>query len=644
MAMAARALKNSWKALLFTLSVWLIFLLVYQPFAEETMKGFFLREDNFLGRVAYAQDVHMIDGTVISQTFTVPGDADTLSFQVTTYERENDNMLNVQLFDADRNMLADAQYATAQFEDYAYIDVPLAQGLKNGRQYTLVLTAVGGDEDHSPAVWLMERINAAAAPVVVDGESYQMAVQIKGRRQVPAAARAYTVYFVYLFIASLVLSVLVKKADEKAFLLYALLVGWGYVLLGQFPYVLDELTHYTKAFSIAQGKVQELISDNQTGNYLPENYGPTIRLKELFFGTRQLPYSAELKWFSSPYVANTPPINHIILAAPLAVCSAAGLPVTASIYAGRAWNYLLYVAICHAAIRRAGRYKAVFFTVAMFPVAQKMASVYSTDPMINGGMLLFASIVVSYGSGGKQQKIGRWDAALLVLCSVLFSGVKYLGYAPGLLLLVVLRREHWRNDGSPKRFLLALILVLGALIVWQIGLLKQFPYKEDRNGDTDTIRQLEHILRHPISFLRVAADFFVNHLLNFRMTRQAEKVLCPLASWFNVLTVLFAAMMVDHHGEDAGCRKKLKIVGVTLFVMISLVNITALYLSFTPVGMPSVAGVQPRYLVPQMIFLMLGVSNWLPSVDSKGISRAVALMVVWLALLGIIGETMSAFV
>ena len=81
---------------------------------------------------------------------------------------------------------------------------------------------------------------------------------------------------------------------------------------------------------------------------------------------------------------------------------------------------------------------------------------------------------------------------------------------------------------------------------------------------------------------------------------------------FEALVPLFllAVMLTDNNGYE---RKKLSI-GVSLWSLflfaVTLFGIcTALYLSFTAVGLTTVAGVQPRYLLPLVLPLGVFVFN-----------------------------------
>lgn len=295
-----------------------------------------------------------------------------------------------------------------------------------------------------------------------------------------------------------------------------------------------------------------------------------------------------------------------------------GLPFHWIFALGRICNLFSYCLVSYFAIKIIPYKKALLCAIALLPTTLFMASNYAYDPwLLSFGYLAIALLLREMMSA---ESVDGRSLLPILLTFFLSLGPKAV-YFPliGLMFLMPLKKipsdRRKQYYGSVVALgLLVVITFLAPLVVSSGG-----GAGDARGGEgVNATEQLSFVLSNPMRYLSILNSFLFGTYLTLPSVSDATinlaylGVLSTELPIFEALVPLFllAVMLTDNNGYE---RKKLSI-GVSLWSLflfaVTLFGIcTALYLSFTAVGLTTVAGVQPRYLLPLVLPLGVFVFN-----------------------------------
>lgn len=307
----------------------------------------------------------------------------------------------------------------------------------------------------------------------------------------------------------------------------------------------------------------------------------------------------------------TEPISFLILpflpgALGMALARLFGLGALGCLYAGRLGNLAAYTLLCWLGLRCARRARPAFLSVMLLPMSLYMGASLSYDATLLACYYLMLALLTR----------PQWDtrtAALYAAACIFANGTKpYLNLLWVVLPLLIARRD-WKAKAS--RPVWAAICAGGSLaitlFVEQCGVLMRHNYGTiARQGGTAVNggEQLAFILSNPLRYLAVLLgtlyenDGFLGQLGLFGWKDM------PIAflSLTGPLVLLAAALLCTPRTETLG-RRRLGGLGV-FAVLYGIGAMTAMYITYTPVGMVRIVGLQTRYFLPLWLLLVLGVA------------------------------------
>lgn len=426
--------------------------------------------------------------------------------------------------------------------------------------------------------------------------------------------------FAYFALGALLLYLLFicKKAiaqyPERLFLLIALPVGL-LLILGLSPRESgwDESIHFYRAYSLLydlRGKDTMPVSDHQ---FVYMDVGAA---NEPFYFPRSQEENAQERAYAdelSEEVVTMQPTNGLHLYSVaylpqtlfLAVGLALHLPFWLLMALGRTGNLLCYCLLTYFALRHMKQGKNILLMVALFPTSLFLASTFSYDAFINGCFFLGISYLLGElletGRPLSYRNLGIFAAAIII------GSMPKAVYIPLLLLGLLIPADRFRNKKEAwiyRGILLFFVLLLLSTFVLPAAASTD-THSDPRGGDTSTARQLALILAHPISYARLALRSIVDTLypyllgpnvagnLAYRGYLHFGDWLCP----FIVSVVLMDSCQAGARRLDKWQK------AFTVLLLCAIVGLiwTALYLSFTPVGLMQINGVQARYYLPLLV-------------------------------------------
>lgn len=306
------------------------------------------------------------------------------------------------------------------------------------------------------------------------------------------------------------------------------------------------------------------------------------------------------------------------------------LPAAAGLWVGRLLHlpclgqYLLarlastglYCLVFFCAVRRLSSGKALVAAIGLLPTPLLMAANFSYDPW---SLALITYALARYvGALQDGRPIGRADAVAIYGAFVLGALVRAVLFPLALVFLVAPARAFADRRRARLFRLGAVACALALLVSFALPFLISGAGGDDARGGSgvDSAAQVAFILSDPLGYLGILAGFAASFLapanatsiLNafsgfpYLVSDPARVAGVAVAEW----AVLLACAVCDRDARDdayAGWPTKLgAIVGsVGAFALVS----TALYVSFTAVGSPTVEGVQYRYLLPILVVLLV---------------------------------------
>ena len=305
------------------------------------------------------------------------------------------------------------------------------------------------------------------------------------------------------------------------------------------------------------------------------------------------------------------PISFLILpflpgALGMALVRLLGGGALACLYGGRLFNLLAYTALCYAALRLAQRCRPVFLCVMLLPMSLFMGASLSYDATLLGCYYLMLALLT-------RRSWRTADAAAYAAAAVFVNIAKPYLNLLWILLPLVLQKTEWKAKG--RRLWWMLGMAAGALAVtgltewYGTALRHNYDFIARQGGQAvNGGQQLAFILGNPLRYLAVLLgtlyenEGFLGQLGLFGW----KDLSIPLLSLTGPLVLLASALLSASPRNSLGRRR---VGGFAAFAVLYLAGaMTAMYITYTPVGMVRIVGLQTRYFLALWLILALCVA------------------------------------
>lgn len=552
----------------------------------------------------------------ISQKFVaVDNDLKSISIYVATLGRQNSGNISFKILDEENNIIGQVSTDMSNIEDNSWVDIDIIDQEESK------------DKNYSIEIYSDEATTGNAIVTYV-GKSLQNATNYIQGDVEQSGTLCFNVEFdssrifvlkilcwIAVIICSFITVICIDKADEKSFLKLAIIIGAFVIVLNPFVHVLDESTHFFRSFMISQGDFIDDIDENgNIGGWVPSNY-PSIANQRLTIseyltnpGVWNEKFDGEEVFFVNPYMSSVTPLNHAVAAVGVFIGRLLHLPAILVIMLGRISDLALYIIFCYLAIKSATYYKTQFFVAATVPYGFWLGGSFSIDPILISSSLLFLSLCLKYYFNEDDEKVKVWEWIMLLVAGAFIASVKYLVYTPILLTFFLIPKKNFEKKQWNIVFILAIIMIIIMALV-QIKMLGMFNFTEDRNGDVDVARQIQYMLNNKYTASRNILGYFVESQWGFFQGMTPVFKLETLARMLGVF-VVFGGILETKKYVFKNKKEQTRFIVLMLFIFASIFMLTvvSLFFGFTAVGKFAVEGVQPRYLVPILIFLSIPIS------------------------------------
>lgn len=302
------------------------------------------------------------------------------------------------------------------------------------------------------------------------------------------------------------------------------------------------------------------------------------------------------------------------------VCMAIDVPFSLAYVLSRLIYAILYSVITYIGMRQLKSGKMLYAVIALLPTAVFVASNYGYDYWINAFTLLGGACLVRELQT-PEVKITK-GRLLLLLGSFTVAFSPKLIYAPVVLICLLLPKSKFASPKASKLYRVAVILLciligLSFLLPYFTSLAVSTGVTGDQRGGSDVSAkgQILYIFSHPIEYAETLSRFLFTDYYSLAGTRRYIGYYCWFGNcswpiWIGVLCLMIFTAITDKSKIDQTmCNWKSRLFALVLFFITTVLIATALYIEFTPVGLDTINGVQPRYIIPLLFCTLVFLSS-----------------------------------
>lgn len=403
----------------------------------------------------------------------------------------------------------------------------------------------------------------------------------------------------------------------KVFLLVALV--WGVVLVFLVPPLqnFDELAHYYRAWSVAEGQIEVPANGTvivpRSVAELPSDFPyaaiATRQVKTRFASIPGLLWQpiGSAKAPSSSFAAAYMPLAYLPQAGGVLVAMALGHSPLLSIYLGRLANLVVCVLLVFFALRLLPFGRLIMFVIALFPMTMLQMASLSADALLISGTFFFIALTLHYS---QKTSLAWVQGIALAACAALLLNAKP-GYAALSLLVFVIPP---RLFGTRTRYLATMGATVLATVAFAALIMLSAPSSQQMNvrmlgphNGLDAGTQVATIVHHPLAFAKVVETTFgavglllaKNSVGNYAWGQLTISDTVAVIGWLALVAVFFIR-------EPVTIRPWQRLVMIGTGLAVAATVITGMYVTWTPVGGATVLGIQGRYFYPAALAVLLG--------------------------------------
>lgn len=315
------------------------------------------------------------------------------------------------------------------------------------------------------------------------------------------------------------------------------------------------------------------------------------------------------------------------------------IPISTRIYLVRFLYLFLYTIICYFAIKKLKTHKWLLITIALFPTSLFLASSIAYDWWVTS----FIMLGIAYFISELQQpdKIISKKETIIMCGSLLIGCLPKLIYMPVLLIPLFLRKHYFKQNKKLKKEynLTCICFILFLIFALFIAAILQINSSGDARGgqDVNSSKQFAWILSNPIQYLSTLTTFLIDYLSPLNSYGYISSF-AYLGSENKLSLILFALMIMtaiigNNKYSKYSSKIYLKILSIIFFIGTISMIASALYISYTPVGLPTINGCQLRYITPLLFPFLSLIFNFNFKANLKNSLITLSLSVIFILIL-----------
>ena len=270
-------------------------------------------------------------------------------------------------------------------------------------------------------------------------------------------------------------------------------------------------------------------------------------------------------------------------------------------------SVLTYAFIIYAGVRKLKSGVYIFSSIALLPVSVFLASSFSYDYLVTA-LLMYSFAYFISELQQPDKKFTLKDGIFMLGALVIACGPKAIYFVLGVPMLFM-GKHKFESKKAHRYYLIACVCaMLTVLLSFILPFLFNIGGSSDNRGGeaVSSGSQIDFILGNPLKYTKILLGFLGEYTslrtgsaysVNFAYMGTAD------IFWGSLSLLLIVFCTLLDKSEHDGFKGSAIVRGVsvlTAFASVCLVA-TALYVSFTPVGLETVLGCQWRYIIPILI-------------------------------------------
>lgn len=407
----------------------------------------------------------------------------------------------------------------------------------------------------------------------------------------------------------------IKQNIQKLFLLISLSVGSIYIISTPISVYTsnDDQVHFHNMYTLLDGKkttwtyasryYDKLIIDSPKRfttyeenkayvKFLLENDNKKSRVSKVNNRVFGIPYNQIV------YIPN---------ALVMKLCKIVHIPFVFTILMGKFVNLLMYSILIYFAIKIIPTGKKLVFAIGLLPSSMSLACQFSYDPTIIASCILATSFLIKMYYDDQI----RYNDLFIYIILIIWASLVKAVYCPLLLLPVFILNNKTKNKKIINICLVLIFLVLMSSFVLPTVLSANVS-GDSRVSGTSVTLQLKYIIHNPIRYTKIIIMYTIKYLFEFIIGKSTIYDMGYIVRGENsFLNFSYSLLMINllylSFSEGNGKYKinnTIKILNLIILCAIWILVATSLYLSWTPVGLQEIQGVQGRYFLPTLLLTL----------------------------------------
>lgn len=429
----------------------------------------------------------------------------------------------------------------------------------------------------------------------------------------------------------------------QRFFLFAA-IFWGLINIVLTPPFLvpDEPAHFFKALHLSNGNFFPRVSNNHVGDYFQKGSEfVLVPFDSLFHETGKrftfsdlekafnIRFDPKAKSFNQfPNTARLFPVPYFPQVLGISAAKLLFQSPLCWLYLGRLLNLFTWICLVFLAIKNIPLHKWTLVLTALLPMHINLASSLSADTFTNAiaflGISLFLKISLQTGF------VSRKEVVWLMLVFLLIALSKNVYVIFGMLLLLIPASKFHTRKPYFNTLLLAAMVGLAGFLAGSIYTSRVYaltdpgvPFFHHLSSNLDSVdhnKQMNFIAENPWKYFAIMSISLWNQLdaLVYSGIGVLGWLDVVLPFWYYVFMIFALPSVALCEGSTQSflnLKSKMLIFFVVALTVILVFTIS--YLTWTPVGKPTIDGLQGRYFIPVLPLFLLLFSNQIIKVHEK---------------------------
>jgi uncharacterized membrane protein len=277
-------------------------------------------------------------------------------------------------------------------------------------------------------------------------------------------------------------------------------------------------------------------------------------------------------------------------------------------YLGRLFALIFYSIVVGISVRIIPKFKTSLMVIALLPMALHQASSYSYDMFINAMSFLVISLIMRFASSNEKMTIKNFIFLLLLI--IVLTPPKWV-YALLIFLVLMIPRENFKNN---KYFYLKTGLWIGIPFLSLVIFIVFFRSSAGNNyWDGVPYYTFDFVLRHPIATVGIFIRTLILNRYTYLMTLIGgllSGLTLPISAFvINSYIILFVFTVFQEKNDVFVLKLKDRLIVLSVFILILLLIMAALFFGWTRNDSAIILGVQGRYFIPIILLPLIGIRN-----------------------------------